>query len=49
VYSYKPRNLQLLAFDFQPSLQLLALVGERLAALGLLFDGPELVLIEAEM
>jgi hypothetical protein len=49
VCSYKLSNQQFLASDFQPSLQLLALVGESLTALVLLCNGLEPVLIEAEV
>jgi hypothetical protein len=46
VSSYKPSDQQFLASDFQLFLQLLAPMGETLAALILLYDDPELVLIE---
>ena len=45
---YKPSNQQFLVSDFQLSLQLLAPVGETLAALMLLYDDPKLVLIKIE-
>jgi hypothetical protein len=48
VGSYKLSDQQFLASDFQLSLQLLAPVGETLAALMLLYDDSKLVLIEIE-